>query len=179
MQFNWVGFTTVTLAGVFLSSVGHSVTPCLRKSGFFKASGQMIYIKLLIRFFVTFRRFAMHSLRKSFAFVPWNLVLLLCLGALTESSILGGLDSKYLDQLNSFLVPVLQSSSRSSFVRCWHAKTDGWAASTFHSNCDGKGPTVTIIQVDKYIFGGYTDASWSGPSPGKYEIMVAQFSFSL
>ncbi|XP_067017628.1 uncharacterized protein [Acropora muricata] len=58
--------------------------------------------------------------------------------------------------------PVLQSSSRSRFVRCWRAKTDGWAASTFHSNCDGKGPTVAIIQVDSYIFGGYTDLSWSG-----------------
>ena len=45
--------------------------------------------------------------------------------------------------------------------------------------CDGKGPTVTIIQVDKYIFGGYTDASWSSPSRSKYEIMVARFSFSL
>ena len=49
-------------------------------------------------------------------------------------------------------------------MRCWRAKTDGWAASTFHSNCDGKGPTVTIIQVGSYIFGGYTDLSWSSPS---------------
>ena len=40
-------------------------------------------------------------------------------------------------------------------MRCWHAKTDGWAASTFHSNCDGKGPTVTIVQVGSYIFGGF------------------------
>ena len=47
-------------------------------------------------------------------------------------------------------------------MKCWHAKTDGWAASTFHSNCDGKGPTVTIVQVGNYIFGGYTDKSWGG-----------------
>ena len=51
-------------------------------------------------------------------------------------------------------------------MKCWHAKTDGWAASTFHSNCDGRGPTVTIIKVNDYIFGGYTDVSW-GPS-GEY-----------
>ena len=82
--------------------------------------------------------------------------------ALSSSSILGSLDTKYLIKLNSFLAPVLRSSSRSRFVRCWRAKTDGWAASTFHSNCDGKGPTVTIIQVSSYIFGGYTDLSWSG-----------------
>ena len=49
-------------------------------------------------------------------------------------------------------------------MRCWRAKTDGWAASTFHRNCDGKGPTVTIIKVGSYIFGGYTDLSWSSPS---------------
>ena len=52
--------------------------------------------------------------------------------------------------------------------------TDGWAASTFHSNCDGKGPTVTIIKVGTYIFGGYTEVSWSNPS--KYHFMVSPFS---
>ena len=45
-------------------------------------------------------------------------------------------------------------------MRCWHAKTDGSAASTFHDNCDGKGPTVTIINYGSYIFGAYTDVSW-------------------
>ena len=83
------------------------------------------------------------------------------LAGLSSSSILGSLNIKYVDKLNSFLAPVLQSSSRSRFVWCWRAKTDGWAASTFHSNCDGKGPTVTIVQVGSYIFGGYTDRSWS------------------
>ena len=86
------------------------------------------------------------------------------LGALSSSSIFDSHGSKYLDKLNSYLDPVLQTTGRSRFVRCWHAKTDGWAASTFHSNCDGKGPTVTIVQVGSYIFGGYTDKSWSNPS---------------
>ncbi|XP_068762572.1 hemicentin-2-like isoform X2 [Montipora capricornis] len=84
--------------------------------------------------------------------------------ALSSSSTLGNLDGKYLNKLNCFLAPVLQSPSRSRFVRCWRAKTDGWAASTFHRNCDGKGPTVTIIKVGSYIFGGYTDISWSSSS---------------
>ena len=55
---------------------------------------------------------------------------------------------------------MVNSSVRSRFVRCWHAKQDGWAASTFHGNCDDKGPTVTIIQVGSFIFGGYSDVSW-------------------
>ena len=91
------------------------------------------------------------------------------LAVLSSSSILGSLDIKYLCKLNFFVAPVLRSSSRSRFVRCWRAKTGGWAASTFHSNCDGKGPTVTIIQVGSYIFGGYTDVSWS--SPRKYHFI--------
>ncbi|XP_015756507.1 PREDICTED: hemicentin-2-like isoform X2 [Acropora digitifera] len=99
--------------------------------------------------------------------------------ALTSSSILGSLDKKYLLKLNLFLAPVLWSSSRSRFVRCWRAKSDGWAASTFHSNCDGKGPTVTIIQVGSYIFGGYTDVSWSSPSSCGYASSSKSFLYSL
>ena len=83
-------------------------------------------------------------------------------GGLGASTILGSLDpNKYLGKLISFLDPVLPTASRTDFVRCWHAKTDGWAASTFHSNCDGRGPTVTIIKVNDSVFGGYTDVSWS------------------
>ena len=94
---------------------------------------------------------------------------------LSASNILGSLDSKYLVKLTSYLAPVLKSSSHSRFVKCWRAKTDGWAASTFHSKCDGKGPTVSVIQVGSYIFGGYTDVSWSS----RYQIMEAPFSLSL
>ena len=84
------------------------------------------------------------------------------LDGLAGSTILSNLHTKYLDQLNSYLDPVFRSPGRSRFVRCWHAKADGWASSTFHSNCDGKGPTVTIVQVGSYIFGGYIDKSWGG-----------------
>ncbi|XP_068717229.1 otolin-1-like [Montipora capricornis] len=82
-------------------------------------------------------------------------------GLLRSSSILNSLDSKYACELSSFLGPVLRNPSRSMFVRCWRAKTDGWYAFNFHRNCDAKGPTVTIIKVGSYIFGGYTDVSWS------------------
>jgi hypothetical protein len=45
---------------------------------------------------------------------------------------------------------------------CWRASRDGWSASVFHSNCDNKKPTVTIVKVGQYIFGGYATASWEG-----------------
>ena len=77
------------------------------------------------------------------------------------SAILNKVHVKYLEQLKTFLLPVLQNAPAIKFVRCWRAQTDGWGASTFHSNCDGRSPTVTIIEVGGYIFGGYTDKSWS------------------
>ena len=96
---------------------------------------------------------------------------------LSASIILRGLNpNKYLGKLISFLDPVLPTASRTDFVRCWHAMTDGWAASTFHSNCDGRGPTVTIIKVNEYIFGGYTDVSWSGGTHIKF-LMRGQDNF--
>jgi len=42
---------------------------------------------------------------------------------------------------------------------------DGDAASTFHSRCDGKGPTVTLVETSLgVVFGGYTDVSWASGS---------------
>ena len=78
---------------------------------------------------------------------------------LTDSVILG-YNVHHLSNLSTWLKPVAQSDS-SKWKRCWRASEDGWAASTFHSGCDNKGPTVTIIRVGaKYIFGGYTSLSW-------------------
>ena len=47
----------------------------------------------------------------------------------------------------------------------WHllfrASRDGFAASTFHSKCDSKGPTVTVVKSGANIFGGFTENSWA------------------
>ena len=77
---------------------------------------------------------------------------------LEDSEILKG-DASYQSALATFLKPVVQSNSH--WKRCWRASVDGWAAETFHSGCDGEGPTVTIVRVGQYIFGGYTSISWS------------------
>ena len=84
---------------------------------------------------------------------------LIFVGGLQQSTIVGN-DANYLQYLSTWLKPVAQSKF-SRWKRCWRASVDGWAASTFHSGCDNKGPTVTIIRVGrKYIFGGYTSLSW-------------------
>ena len=42
----------------------------------------------------------------------------------------------------------------------YRASRDGWGASNFHSCCDNKGPTVTVVKSGNYIFGGYTEETW-------------------
>ena len=82
-------------------------------------------------------------------------------GNLTDSVIVGD-NVHHLGNLSTWLKPVAQSES-SKWKLCWRASEDGRAASTFHSGCDNKGPTITIIRVGgTYIFGGYTDVSWGG-----------------
>jgi len=75
----------------------------------------------------------------------------------TNSAILTG-SALYKSRLDEFLTPAVGSNPR--WVLCYRASTHGWAASTFHSRCDGKRNTVTIIKNGEYVFGGYTDISW-------------------
>ena len=44
----------------------------------------------------------------------------------------------------------------------YRASRNGWSACNFHSLCDHKGPTVTLVKSGNYIFGGYTEKSWDG-----------------
>ena len=64
---------------------------------------------------------------------------------------------------------------------CWRAPRDGWAATTFHSKCDGIKPTLTIVQVikdnKKYVFGGYATESWE--DDGKFEIIVVYYFYQV
>ncbi|KAL9986972.1 hypothetical protein ACROYT_G001202 [Oculina patagonica] len=64
----------------------------------------------------------------------------------------------YQSRLYQFLTPAVGSNPR--WVLCYRASTHGWASSTFHSRCDGKRDTVTIIKKGQYVFGGYTDIPW-------------------
>lgn len=83
-------------------------------------------------------------------------------GGLENSAILHHYgNSTYFQDLSGFLSPVLQDASKSRWVRCWRASIDGWdVTTTFHPKCDNKGPTVTIVRVSSFIFGGYSDVSW-------------------
>jgi hypothetical protein len=39
---------------------------------------------------------------------------------------------------------------------------DGWEARDFHSRCDGKGATLTVVRSEEgYVFGGYASVPWA------------------
>ena len=43
----------------------------------------------------------------------------------------------------------------------YRATRDGFTHSAFHSNCDGKANTITIIKNNlNYVFGGYASKAW-------------------
>lgn len=51
----------------------------------------------------------------------------------------------------------------------YRATRDGFAAATFHKNCDNRGPTAVIIKAfDGNIFGGYAGVSWDSSHTFKH-----------
>jgi len=46
----------------------------------------------------------------------------------------------------------------------FRASRDGFAVKTFHTKCDNQGPTLTIVKSGNYIFGGFSELSWTSPS---------------
>ena len=79
------------------------------------------------------------------------------LGAMIQSNTIQS-RSYYFTHFSEIMQPVADSNS--VWKLCYRASYHGWAASIFHSNCDGIHNTVTIIRKDQYVFGGYTDIPW-------------------
>ena len=52
------------------------------------------------------------------------------------------------------------TSASCNYALIYRASRNGWNTANFHSCCDNKGPTVTVVKSGNYIFGGYTDQSW-------------------
>ena len=63
--------------------------------------------------------------------------------------------------VNDWLKEKLKSG-QSDFVLIYRASRDGWSSTDFHTHCDNKGPTVSVVKRGNYIFGGYTEQSWNG-----------------
>ena len=88
-----------------------------------------------------------------FQFEPWYLI------AVHFITNIAGFN----DEQDAFLGTLLDGaiSREGNWYRCFKA-FPGWQGQHFHTACDGKGPTVTIIRVRENIFGGFLDKSWGG-----------------
>ena len=42
----------------------------------------------------------------------------------------------------------------------YRASRSGWTTSDFHTCCDNRGPTLTVVKSENCTFGGYTEQSW-------------------
>lgn len=76
------------------------------------------------------------------------------------------MDSAFLskEQKNQ-LMDWLRQSSKSSATLLYRGSTHGYQASQFHSLCDNKGATLTVVQTTSgHVIGGYNSQSWDSSS---------------
>ena len=69
------------------------------------------------------------------------------------------LSTEHRQILTNWLQAKLTSASF-TYTLIYRASRNGWNAVNFHSVCDRKGPTVTVVKSGNNIFGGYTEQSW-------------------
>jgi hypothetical protein len=86
---------------------------------------------------------------------------------------------------NSQILSTSEAKQLYSYIRetsdtlLYRGSRDGFTPRAFHSKCDGKANTVTIIKTDKnYVFGGYTASPWKSDR-GTYGSDSTAFIFSL
>lgn len=66
----------------------------------------------------------------------------------------------------------------SKAIKLYKASTNGFGGSNFHTFCDNKGPTLSIIKTTgNYIFGGFTNISWDLSNQYKHD--TSSFLFSV
>ena len=84
-------------------------------------------------------------------------------------------------QQHSQILSWLPESSGGKQVKLellYRASRDGWQGQDFHSRCDSKGATVTVIKcTGGFVFGGYADVSWH--SGNGWTQSAQAFLFSL
>ena len=87
---------------------------------------------------------------------------------LKSKDILQSEDEKNL-VFNWILTTMKSKDKKINMTLLYKVSIDGDAASTFHSNCDNRGPTLTLIKNTKgYRFGGFTNESWASRYNSSY-----------
>ena len=77
------------------------------------------------------------------------------------------------------LIKLCEFNSSDKWTLIYRGSRDGFGAKDFHSKCDNKSPTLTIIKAQDsgFIFGGYTEAAWK--SLNGFQVDPNAFIFSL
>jgi hypothetical protein len=78
------------------------------------------------------------------------------------------------------LVDLIEMPKGDTWSLIYKGTTHGFAASNFHSRCDGIQKTLVLIEsANNYIFGGYTDIGWGSTNSGAFKYDPSAFIFSL
>jgi len=95
-----------------------------------------------------------------------------------DSTVLAAVPLDTLDAFTTLLHHALGYARR--FKLLFRSSRDGATAASFHSHCDRKGPTLTLIRdVDNNVFGGYTAVQWGSAANGKWLNDPAAFLFTV
>ena len=97
----------------------------------------------------------------------------------TNESLFNGNLSKIVisEEEISFLKEIVPDSN---FSLLYRATIDGDAFTTFHSKCDGQGPTIVLFKTDKNRkWGAYTDYPWNSSSGCDHSKNTNYFLFSI
>ena len=103
--------------------------------------------------------------------------LVLQVAFLLDSAILAGVDPVVRDAFAHDVTTAWLPDKRMGPV-LYRGSVDGMTARVFHSKCDGKGPTLTLIRsADGSVFGGYVGCHWK--QFGGYQYSEGAFLFSI
>ena len=84
--------------------------------------------------------------------------------SLKDSNILN--DPEKIKMISDWINP----NKKIIYNQIYKATRDGGTGKNFHSYCDNKGPTLTLINsTNGYIFGGFISISWEGPQNWTYK----------
>ena len=84
--------------------------------------------------------------------------------SLKDSNILN--DPEKIKMISDWINP----NKKIIYNQIYKATRDGGTGKNFHSHCDNKGPTLTLINsTNGYIFGGFISISWEGPTSWTYK----------
>lgn len=81
---------------------------------------------------------------------------------------------EYQTILNNFC-----GKSNQQWQLIYRGTRDGFGKGAFISQCANQGPTITMVRVDKYLFGGYTSISWKHSDGTIWDRDPTAFLFTL